>query len=178
MAWQEVNKMNQKHLFISELESGYPNFSELCREFGISRETGYKWKKRYEELGLSGLVDQSSRPKTYREPIDGDIILEIIRVRNEHPSWGGRTIRSYLKRANPHCLLPCSRTIDRLLKRAGLVRSRSNKQRVIYRQEQIIKPSAPNQVWTVDFKGWWKTLDGKRVSGQNLRHCATAPVIG
>lgn len=169
MAWNEVNKMEQRRAFIRDLEAGYSSFSELCREFGISRETGYKWKKRYEEEGLSGLNDRSSRPKNFRDPVPGEAVIDIIQVRIEHPTWGGTKIRKYLKHQGYPHTIPCGRTIDRLLKRAGLVRSKSRYRRRIFRKEEIIKPTRPNMVWTVDFKGWWKTLDGRRCEPLTIR---------
>lgn len=170
MAWNEVNKMEERRKFIRELSSDFVNFSELCREYGISRETGYKWKKRYESEGLKGLKDRRSNPKRHRESTASEVVLEVIRVRNEHPSWGGRTIVNYLKKhGDLTTALPCGRTADRILKRAGLVRSRSRYKRKIYCQEKIKKPSKVNEVWTVDFKGWWKTLDGKRCEPLTIR---------
>jgi transposase InsO family protein len=169
MAWKEVNKMEQRRSFIRDLESGYVNFSELCREYGISRVTGYKWYQRYTESGLSGLKDRSSCPTKYREQVSSDIVIDLINLRNEHPTWGGRTLRNFLVSQKYPQPLPCSRTIDRILKRAGLVSSKSSYKRQIYQQAKIVKPSAPNQVWTVDFKGWWNTLDGKRCEPLTIR---------
>lgn len=169
MAWKRVEVMEQRRRFIMDLESGRPNFSELCREYGISRATGYKWKDRYEEEGLLGLKDRNSRPANFREQVASDIIIDLISLRSEHPTWGGRTLRNFLISQNYPQALPCSRTIDRILKRAGLVSSKSNYKRQIYQHSKIVKPSAPNQVWTVDFKGWWNTLDGKRCEPLTIR---------
>jgi len=169
MAWNEVNKVEQRRAFIRELEEGYRNFSELCREFGISRETGYKWRRRYEEGGFPGLNDRSSRPKHFRDPVPGDVVADIIQVRIEHPGWGGTKIRKYMKYQGYSNTLPSGRTIDRLLKRVGLVRSKSSYKRVVYRQEEVVKPTKCNMVWTVDFKGWWNTQNGKRCEPLTIR---------
>jgi transposase len=154
MAWNEVEREEPRRLFIEELESGPPNFSELFREFGISQETGYKWKRRYEEEEFLGLSDRSSKPKKFRDPVSEEVVAVIIQVRIEHPTWGGTKTRKYMKNQRYPHTLPSGRTIDRLLKRVGLVRSKSRYKRAIYKKEEVIKSTKCNMVWTVDFKGW------------------------
>ena len=167
MAWNEVDVFEQRCQFVLLASQIGSNKSSLCREFGISRPTGDKWLRRYEEDGLQGLHDLSRRPKTYRDETPGHLRDEVFRLRNEHPTWGGRTIRAHLLRVGLDS--PCARTIDRLLKRAGFVKSSNRKRRVVLPPEEIVAPQAVNDVWTVDFKGWWLMRNGKRCEPLTIR---------
>ena len=176
MAWKEIDVFEQRCQFVLLASQVGVNKSRLCREFGISRPTGDKWLLRYEEGGLKALHDEPRRPKNFRDETPGYIRDEVYRLRNEHPSWGGRTIRAELLRQGLES--PCARTIDRLLKRAGFVKSSSRKRRVILPENEIVKPNAVNDVWTVDFKGWWLTRDGKRCEPLTIRDEYSRFVLG
>jgi len=167
MAWKEVDVFEQRCEFVLLASQVGANKSLLCREFGISRPTGDKWLDRYEEGGLKALQDLPRRPRHFRDETPGYIRDEVYRLRNEHPTWGGRTICAELRRQGVDS--PCARTIDRLLKRAGFVKSSSRKKRVLLPANEIVSPKAANEVWTVDFKGWWLTRDGKRCEPLTIR---------
>jgi len=169
MAWNEVNVFEQRCHFVMLARRPGSNKSALCREFGISRPTGDKWLKRYEEDGLPGLHDESRRPRNFRDETPGYIRDEIFLLRNQHPSWGGVTIRGELVRNGYGAECPCSRTIDRLLKRAGFVKPSKRKKRVDLPEADIVQPRKANDVWTVDFKGWWRMRDGRRCEPLTLR---------
>lgn len=169
MAWKEVNVFEQRCNFVLLASQVGANKSALCREFGISRPTGDKWLERYEEGGIEALHDRSRRPHRLRDETPGYIRDEIFRLRNEYPSWGGKTIRAELVRQGYGQDTPCARTIDRLLKRAGFVKPLNSKKRVILPQAEIVRPEAPNDVWTVDFKGWWRMRDGRRCEPLTIR---------
>lgn len=162
MPWKETNVLDQRKLFISRWLQEEDSFTELCEEFGIPRKTGYKWRARYLEKGLEGLADMSRRPKTFRQQTPNEVLFEIVRIRQWKPSWGGRKIRDYLKENAQFEALPHARTIDRHLKSCGFVTPRPQTWHQTLTSEEIVQPKAPNDVWTVDHKGWWNTRDGKR----------------
>lgn len=169
MPWKKVDPMEERYRFVLMASQPRANFSELCRKFQISRKTGYKLLSRYQEEGLEGLADRSRRPKTAPKEVRAELICEIVSIRQAHPRWGGVTIRAVLERTHRKGELPCARTIDRILERCGLVEARKRRKRRIYCPETVVKPLAPNDVWTVDFKGWWHTKNGSRCVPLTIR---------
>lgn len=167
MPWRKITLVNERYRFVILAEEENINISELCREFGISRETGYKWLHRYREDGVIGLKDLSRKPKQCSFEISNDIIFEIVRQRGLHSTWGGRKIAAFLKRE--HHNVPSMRTIDRILERCELVTKRRRRRRKNFSRVEVIQATACNQVWTVDFKGWWRTGIGIRVEPLTIR---------
>jgi len=130
-------------------------FQDLCDEYGISPKTGYKWKQRFEEDGFEGLHDQSRRPKQHPDQLAESVICEIVRIKMVHPRWGPRKIREVYRRT--HGEAPSESSFKRVLDRAGLVQKRRKRRRrdPAERLTHRVAATAPNEVWTVDFKGWW-----------------------
>lgn len=170
MPWKENSVMDLRTLFVLKALEPLANISELCREFGISRKTGYKWLKRYEKEGFDGLKNLSKRPKSCPHEIDIETCLEIIRLKNSHMEWGPKKIHVLLERRRGKESLPARITIERILDRAGYVKhvTKRKKQPPIPRQA-IIQPSKPNDVWTADFKGSWMTSLGFRCEPLTIR---------
>ena len=148
-----------------------PTFCELCREFGISRKTGYKWKERFLHDGMSGLSDQSRRPESSPNQLGEDQVCQIIRLKQAHPHWRPRKLREVFARQFSAELVPSESTFKRVLDKAGLVvRRRPRKsQEAGTRLTQPVVAERPNHVWTVDFKGWWYTLDRHRFEPLTIR---------
>lgn len=169
MAWKRMEPMEERCRFVLLASEPKANISELCREFGISRRVGYKWLHRFGQEGFSGLEDRSRRPLRCPRETSAEVVCEIVSIRQAHPRWGGVTIREILRRRNCFASLPSARTIDRILSRCGLVKTRKRGRRRKYRLEQVICPKDSNDVWTVDFKGWWFTGDGKRCVPLTIR---------
>ncbi len=170
MSWKECVVEQQRERFVLRALAPGANIAALCREFGISRKTGYKWLKRYRERGLYGLQDRSRRPLHHPAEIRSEVVIEIVRLRIEHRFWGARKIRAILKdRMSPE-ELPSERTIGRILERAGLSRPGRRRRRASGgRLSCSAAAQAPNDVWTIDFKGWWRTRDGKRCEPLTIR---------
>jgi len=149
------------------------NLSEACRQFGISRKTGYKWCRRYETEGLTGLVARRRRPRRSPLMVSGDITLAIIRLRHDHKSWGPKKLRvKLLTRGFRPNELPSVVTVARVLKRAGeVLPNRRGRPRHQPQADSHPLSSAPgpNDVWTVDLKGWWRTKDGRRCEPLGIR---------
>jgi len=145
------------------------NISALCREYGISRKTGYKWLSRYREDGLVGLRDRSRRPKSSRIQIDFETSESVLQLREE-TGWGPKKIHERLKRYTIVQTVPSERTIARLLKRKGKIKpNKRGRPRKHLPTGPLVKAHAPNDLWTVDFKGWWRTLDGRRCEPLTIR---------
>jgi len=159
MPWKETNKMEQKELFIKEMLKNDKPFKHLCAEFGISEKTGYKWKKRFYEMGKSGLEEQSRNPP-HTNQIDGDTAAELIRIKIAHRAWGPKKIRVIYAKSYPDKAVPSLSSVKRILKKAGLVEKRKIRKPASSdcpRLQQQIQASMPNDVWCIDFKGWWKS---------------------
>lgn len=148
--------MQQRMQFISEMEKKEKPFKHLCTEFGISEKTGYKWKKRYLENGLSGLFDQSRQPKNSPDKLNEDVITSIVNLKISHPYWGPKKIKILYE--NIHGDSPSISSINRILSKCSLVNKKRKRPIKITTDpfHRLIKPEAPNDVWCIDFKGWWK----------------------
>lgn len=161
MPWQEVKPMDQKLLFIADCVRKTTTFSELCRRYGISRKTGYKWISRYEDLGLEGLCDRSQRPlnQPFRTP--HTVRKAIIELRMKHKvAWGAKKIQATLARDYPDWNIPSKTTIYNILNEEGLVQSQRRRKRVPLSLQPFKAVNAPNVVWSADFKGQFKTKNG------------------
>ena len=162
MPWKETDKMEQKELFIQEMFKQEKPFKQLCAEFGISEKTGYKWRNRFYEQGKIGLYEQSRARLTQNE-IDGDTAAELIRLKNAHLAWGPKKIRELYAKAYPQKNVPSLSSVKRILDKAGLVKQRKTRPPSTSdcpRLQQQIEANEPNDVWSIDFKGWWKS-DGE-----------------
>lgn len=168
MPWKVTDVMDQRERFALRAMRGVENFSDLCREFGISRKTGYKWKERFVAEGLSGLDDASRRPKSSPHELGEDMVCQIILLKGEHPHWGPRKLRAVMARFQAE--VPSESSFKRVLEKAGLVKRRRRvRAQETGRLEQPVKVSRPNQVWTIDFKGWWHTRDRGRFEPLTIR---------
>ncbi len=132
------------------------NFRALCQEYGVSAKTGYKWKQRFLQEGIEGLAEESRRPKTSPEQLPEGKVCEIVRLKMAHLSWGPRKIRElYLRR---HGEVASESTFKRVLERAGLTQKRRRRRSSeAGRLCSGRRATAANEVWTVDFKGWWRS---------------------
>ena len=162
MPWKETDKMEQKELFIEAMLKQEKPFKHLCAEFGISEKTGHKWKNRFYEQGKIGLQEQSRARLTQNE-IDGDTAAELIRIKNAHLAWGPKKIREIYAKKYPRKNVPSLSSVKRILDKAGLVKQRRTRppsSSNCPRLQQQIQAQAANDMWNIDFKGWWKS-DGE-----------------
>jgi len=170
MPWKDLRPMDLRREFMLAAMAVGANVSELCREFGISRNNGYKWIRRYKDEGAAGLNDRSKRPLT-QAGTSGETVLRLIELRRQYPKWGPKKLRILLLGKPDQAAVPSPKTIARILDRAGEPRIRKARRRLrlVLRQHQKLDVGAPNDVWTVDFKGWWRTVDGKRYEPLTVR---------
>ena len=170
MPWKESSAVNQRTEFVLRVFEGKVTIGELCREYGISRKTGYKWKQRFLEQGLDGLADQSRRPDRSPSQVAEDTVCKIVRLKMAHPQWGPRKIRAVFGRTYPELELPSDSSFKRILDKAGLVKHRKRRaQSASGRITNRVEAERPNHVWTVDFKGWWRTGDRCRFEPLTVR---------
>ncbi len=136
---------------------------ELCRTYGVSRKTGYKWLERYRQEGPGGLCDRSRAPHNHPDAVSEEIQAAIFSTKLRFSHWGPAKIRAWLQRQYPgwRCY-PAVSTIGEHLKRYGLVRSRKRRRRSSPTQPPLTAGSNCNDVWCADFKGHFRTGDGKR----------------
>jgi transposase InsO family protein len=152
MPWKESSVMDERVRFVIRLKDG-ETMSSLCREFGISRVTGYKILDRYEECGLEGLSDRARRPHRYANRLPEQLEAEIVAAKREKPHWGARKIRERLLRRLPHEIkVPARSTIHAILDRHQLV-SRVTRSRTRAEGTPLSAGSSPNALWCTDYKG-------------------------
>jgi transposase InsO family protein len=146
------------------------SFGDLCRDFGISRKTGYKWKERFLQQGLDGLGDQSRRPATSPGEMSEAMVCRIVKLKMAHPSWGARKLRAVLERTTASSDVPSESSFKRILDKAGLVEHRRRlRSEQAGRLQTPIRAERPNQLWTIDFKGWWYTRNRLRFEPLTIR---------
>lgn len=171
MSWKETSVITLREEFVLRALEPNANLSAICREYGISRKTGYKWLSRFKTSGRDGLCDRSTRPLSSPSSVTGEIVLRIIEIRRDHRRWGPKKIRVVLLREHTLDEVPCVRTIGRILKRAGL--SRPPRRRVAVRSIAVGAPDTatqkPHDLWTIDFNGQWTTQDGSTVEPLTVR---------
>ena len=148
--------MEQKQRFVALAQSGHFTVSELSEEFGISRKSGHKWIKRYAECGAQGLADRSRAPKSVPGRTEGEIERLIVAERRRRPTWGPKKLYRVLETKHGIECPPARSTIGEILKRNGLIKPRRRRPGVFKVDRQDLTPAErPNQVWVVDFKGWF-----------------------
>lgn len=160
MPWSETDRMEQRARFVLDVLERKFSMSELCFRYGVSRKTGYKWVERYEELGRQGCDDRSRSPKVHPNATDPRIAERIVKLRRKYPSWGPRTLHSYLQRVYPKTAWPSPSTIGEILKRNALIRKRRRRGPRSTWQRARTAADRPNRVWTADFKGQFRLGNG------------------
>lgn len=180
MPWETPSLLEARQRLVQAALRGIKSVAQLCREAKISRKTGFKWLRRFRHLGGPGLQNQSRRPWHSPQRTPNRWVKALSQLRRQHSGWGGKKIRARLRRQHPRARMPCERTIQRWLKRLGAVdkpvrRAKRGPQRV---GPALSVARAPNEVWTVDFKGWFRTLDGQRVDPLTVRDLFSRFILG
>ena len=159
MPWMECNPVSLRMVFINRLQAG-ERMADLCREFRISRKTGYKFFDRYQLGGPEALFDTSKRPLRSARKTSADIEGLILGLKQEHPTWGAYKLLEVLAKRHPGVHLPVRSTVHEILLRHGKVNRRRKRQRFGATSHAALEPGmAPNDVWCADFKGQFRTGD-------------------
>ena len=159
MPWKESCHVRERMRFVARLEDG-ERMTDLCREFGISRKTGYKIWERFTTRGVDGLFDESRRPKRLRHQIAPEVEDLLLEARRAHPTWGPRKLRAWLRGKHEGVNLPAPSTIGSLLARRGLVVARRRRRLTPPFGLELHAAAGPNEVWCADFKGQFRVGSG------------------
>jgi transposase InsO family protein len=162
MGWKETCAMDERMRLMMAAEEGEESFAALCRRFGVSRKTGYKWRDRYEAEGIGGLADRSRAPLHHPQAVPAGIAERCLEVRRKHPTWGPVKVQSYLEERAPAIAWPAVSTIGALFEREGLTVRRKFRRRSPPSSKPFAACIEPNDVWCIDFKGWFRTGNGRR----------------
>lgn len=152
MGWKECSKMDEKLKFIARYLEG-EKIAPLCREFGITRPTGYKLIERYKMMGQCALVEQKRTPHRYANQLPIAVEALILDLKSEYPSWGAPKIREKIIKKYPGVKTPAKSTIHAVLDRNGLVEHRTGRKRFKATGTPLNHVSEPNQLWCADYKG-------------------------
>ncbi len=156
MPWNPCDKMQLKRDFIELAARDGANIRDLCRRFGVSAPTAYKWLNRYKQHGLAGLEELSRRPSASPKKTSAELEKQIVEARHRHPAWGGRKIKRWLE--NQKILeVPSAGTVTEVLRRHDLLVPPAGPSGTGW---QRFEREAPNELWQMDFKGWIRTNDG------------------
>lgn len=156
MPWGEVTVMSQREEFVRLATAPGANVRELCRRFGVSPKSGYKWLGRFAAEGAAGLLDQPRRPLQSPTRTDADMEDRVLELRKEQPAWGGRKIRARLlaedkdKGKEGGAPVPSASTVTAILRRHGKL---DGPEAAPPASTHRFEHEAPNQLWQMDFKG-------------------------
>ena len=168
MPWKKSEPMDQRREFALKA-LGTLNFRGLCREYGISTKTGYKWRERFLRQGLEGMEEDSRRPRSSPKQLSEGQVCEMVKLKLVHRHWGPRKIRTLYHRR--HGQAPSESSFKRVLEQVGLTQPRRVREGPLEggRLSSGRRGQEPNEVWTVDFKGWWRFGEAGRCEPLTVR---------
>lgn len=172
MPWKETDAMQERTRFVVEWErrwnaakGGQVDVAELCRRFGVSRQTGYVWIKRFRDADhdVRAMEELSRRPHSSPTAIELEMQDLVVAARKVHPRWGPRKLRAWLQHRYPGSCFPSASCMSTILQRQGLSRPRKRirRRRATPSTQPFEDCAGPNDTWCIDFKGKFRTLDGR-----------------
>jgi putative transposase len=162
MPWRETCQMDQRTQFIARVLAGKDEMTALCREYGISRKTGYKWLERYRCEGAVGLRERSHAPLRHGQAHDVAVVQAVLELRERWRHWGPKKLRVKFGEHHPELPMPAASTIGDWLRREGLAGRARRRRHCPPYTRPFAAVAAANDVWCTDFKGWFRTADGRR----------------
>jgi putative transposase len=160
--------MSERMKMMADHLSGDYGAAELARRYGISRRVVYKWIERYEQEGAAGLVERSRSPHHQGRAIAQDVVDELLELKKRWPRWGAPKLLARLQRQRGAAHCPAESTVSEILKRHGLCFARRRRRHATPSSLPLQHAQGPNDVWCVDFKGWFCTADGSKCSPLTL----------
>ena len=160
MPWSQTSPMDQRTQFIADYLRGVLSVSELCDLYGISRKTAYKVIDRYLRQGPAGLEERSRRPHTSPNHTPHEVEQALLEARRRHPSWGGKKLLTIVQKRYPRWELPHRSTVCEILSRNGMVPKKRKRRHIGHPGKPTSSILAPNDLWSADFKGQFKTGNG------------------
>jgi len=176
MPWKEMRKVESRKNFINDILESRKSFKDTCMEYGISRKTGYKWLHRFESGGYPALFDQSRRPSSSPGQLSEGMVCELVKLKLAHKNWGPKKIRELYGRIHKESI-PSLSSVNRVLKKAGFVKQRKVRSISGGRMTNSITVKGSNDVWTVDFKGWWLTTAKQRFEPLTVRDAYSRVIL-
>lgn len=173
LPWNQTSLESEQVRFIRRWQSGEESFVELCRHFGISRKTGYKRVDRFRYCGWEGLGDRSRAPLVRPSAIPRAVAERVVAARRERPTWGPKKLVAWLRAVEPEGAWPAPSTAGDILDRAGLVQGRKRRRHAAPWGTPFASADEPNDVWSIDFKGWFRTGDGVRIDPLTVQDAAS-----
>lgn len=161
MPWKETSPMVERLKFVADYAAGLYGVSELARRYGVSRKTAYKWLKRFEMEGPGGLEGRAPVAGWVWNRTPGEVEGVLVACRKKHVDWGPRKLLDTLGRKAPGVVWPAASTVAAILKRNGLVQGRRRRRREGHPGRPEGEPERPNEVWGMDFKGQFRTRNGR-----------------
>jgi putative transposase len=179
MAWKEVSAMEAIMSFVLNVKAAVFSFASLCRRHEISRQTGYKWWRRFRAEGMAGICERSCRPHYCPHQSSRQWVERAVALRVRRPHWGPKKLRVKLAARYGPEGLPAASTLGRILVSQGLVRSRRRRRHgPVQKRSELTLAVRPNHVWAVDFKGWFRTGNGKRCDPLTVSDLYSRYVLG
>jgi transposase InsO family protein len=163
MPWKMSSVMEEKLKFVLEYLEQEWSMSELCERYGIARETGYVWLRRYQAVGWEGLREKSRAAQRYPNQTAEEIEEKVLDLREAHISWGPRKLKRVLERDEPGQRWPAASTIGVLLKRSGMIVGRKKRFKTPPYTQPLAHADGANRLWCADFKGWFRSGNGERI---------------
>lgn len=175
MASESACRMGRKRLLIELVDRGV-SVTEAAATVGMSRETAHKWLKRVRELGLEEGLKEESRARKTQEKFEGPAVEKLLELRRLHPRWGSEHLIAQLAKRDPSLVLPAASTLTEMLRAKGLLsqRHRQRRNQPVFHQRRA---TAPNQIWTIDFKGQFRLRDGTICYPLTLRDAFSRKVL-
>ncbi len=177
MPWNNSSRKEEQIRFIQRWERGGETRLETCQAFGISPKTGYKRVHRFQAQGWDGLGDLSRAPHRHPNQTQRAVVERLIAARREHPTWGPKKLVAWLKDREPGVSWPAPSTVGDLLDRAGLVHRRKGRRRTAPWSQPFVQAEQPNDLWCIDFKGWFRTGNGVRVNPLTVEDAASRYLV-
>jgi transposase InsO family protein len=154
--------MDQRVALIADWLRDEWSMTELAERYRISRKTAYKWVERYDADPEHGLAERSRAPNVHGRARAEEIRAAVLAVRRRHPRWGPKKLRALLQEREPQRAWPAASTMGDWLRDAGLSEARRRTRYIVPLTQPLAAAATPNDVWTADFKGWFRTADGTR----------------
>ena len=173
LPWRDTSPESERLRLIERYALGEEGVAELSRQFGVSRKTAYKTIGRHKAEGETGLMDRSRAPHHHPNATPPELIDRIIEMKREHPLWGPKKVIGRLRLIEPETSWPSPSTVGVMLDRAGLVKRRRRRRRSTPWGEPFSGAKRPNDVWAIDFKGWFRTADGTRIDPLTVQDAAS-----
>ena len=178
MGWRETGMMDERLKFIGDCLEEADTMAGLCVSYGISRKTGYKWLLRYRSYGAAGLHDLARAPLVHGRATASLLVEQIVAEKEAHPLWGPKKLLARLRRRAPGEAWPAASTAGEILKRHGLVKGRGRARWRATGNGPFPLPQLPNEVWSADHKGWFRTRDRQRCEPLTVMDATSRYMLG